>query len=298
MKKTKVGFTNWCVPILIFSSLERSRNHFFFLKKIETFFFLFLFFPVQSPNSGEVKESRKEHVLVSLWCHFITTRMASEPLIALVTAEPLLVGPTIGPTEPTTEQMNEEPIKMKQKRVQCNLSGCSRVFESVRALNRHLKSHTRAECHYAGCNGIMFNTNAKLVSHLVIKHNHTVGPVQKKKKTIPCTDPACNALFSSLSCMNRHIVANECNRAICACGEKFKTRALYTRHMKVCTNVVDPSRTCSICKKVSSNIKMHQRHVANIHGPFKCLCSDEFKTKANLLRHMKGCVTTMTATVS
>ena len=35
MKKTKVGFTNWCVPILIFSSLVWGEMSFEKIKKNE-----------------------------------------------------------------------------------------------------------------------------------------------------------------------------------------------------------------------------------------------------------------------
>ncbi|MED6276110.1 hypothetical protein CHARACLAT_000064 [Characodon lateralis] len=181
---------------------------------------------------------------------------------------------------------------------------CSRVFDSVKTLNRHIQCHTEDRpFHCIHCkkrfkhmHGLkrhqIYAICHKKTSRLLLKKEQRAGPSQSEANStdplqgqqakIPVWCSNCGKHFEYLAALKDH-QENVCKVEIrevmkCDCGKEFKSVTL----LKVHQRIHDPLY-CKECGKILGNEAAFERHKL-MHRPMNCtMCEKTF----TVLRHLR-----------
>ncbi|MEQ2194618.1 hypothetical protein XENOCAPTIV_000530, partial [Xenoophorus captivus] len=181
---------------------------------------------------------------------------------------------------------------------------CSRVFDSIKTLNRHIQCHTEDRpFHCIHCkkrfkhmHGLkrhqIYAICHKKTSRLLLKKEQRAGPSQSEANStdplqgqqakIPVWCSNCGKHFEYLAALKEH-QENVCKVEIrevmkCDCGKEFKSVTL----LKVHQRIHDPLY-CKECGKILGNEAAFERHKL-MHRPMNCtMCEKTF----TVLRHLR-----------
>jgi KRAB domain-containing zinc finger protein len=177
---------------------------------------------------------------------------------------------------------NDAPLLMEESErkvgtLPCSL--CSEQFPSPMALVAHMQIHAGMGNRDMG-NGSMGNLDQ--------------GPVpqsscEKEEEHYPSlTCKICFRLFSSKSCLQRHIKVHATGKHVfypCKiCGKKFVSESTYKKH--AATHMVSKSFHCPQCNKIFFREEMFKSHMCENSGKQACLTCGVLLTEEQHLNHV------------
>lgn len=155
------------------------------------------------------------------------------------------------PEEPSGAATQQEPLKSHQ------CKECGKQYSSQRGLQRHSKSHQKAETPCELCDQIFESPAARKAHHKLVH----VG-AESTNTLLQCSE----------------------------CSRSFEKRSNYLYHVKV--HHSPREHKCSVCHKGFATLPALTTH-SRIHSgekPFACqTCGREFNVKSNLVAHVALC---------
>ena len=159
----------------------------------------------------------------------------------------------------------------------CNV--CGYAFKNSGDLRKHKAIHLEVRPYACNICGKTFVRNSHLKIHLAIHEG---------VKLYSCKQ--CHKAFGGRTQLKRHEITHEERKFLCNhCGKKFQTKTECQTHVEGVH--IGKTHNCSICRKEFSFKENMLRHL-KIHSSdrsFVCICGSNFKSKAEIVMHMKRC---------
>lgn len=162
--------------------------------------------------------------------------------------------------------------------LRCTQNGCNEMFESLKELLFHQRSHRSALDNWCRQCGLQFSSLAAAERHLDVH----------RKKHYAC--PVCPKTYREKYLILKHVPTHfESVLHVCkVCGKVFNQRSRLVQHSK--THSALRTHTCSVCSKGFMKAAVLEQHM-NIHlgyRPFKCtVCPKTFASHPNFHKHMR-----------